>query len=320
MVREGRLELPLCRQSWILSPVRLPIPPLSHTRLTLYLISINSSIRNITDNVNANSCQEKRMIVLKVCSPRFQNIRIPIFGIFIVWLLGAPSMPTIAGEPLFDAYKRIIVLDPGHGGLEIGARGTGGTEEKTVVLALARLISAELRRDYKVKLTRTDDYHVDLANRTALANHLKAAVFVSLHTGGSLVYSTAGSKVYYHQIVLEYVPDRDQDLDLKGSNNQDATPWDGVQTMYLESSRILARIVSSRLNNLHHLKNISLQGAPLVVLQGAQMPAILVEIGYLTNPSEESNLRNNRYLKDIAIEISRGIEDFLSQTEKMNNQ
>ncbi len=257
---------------------------------------------------------------MKVCSPRFQNIRIPIFGIFIVWLLGAPSMPTIAGEPLFDAYKRIIVLDPGHGGLEIGARGTGGTEEKTVVLALARLISAELRRDYKVKLTRTDDYHVDLANRTALANHLKAAVFVSLHTGGSLVYSTAGSKVYYHQIVLEYVPDRGQDPDLKGSNNQDATPWDSVQTMYLESSRILARIVSSRLNNLHHLKNISLQGAPLVVLQGAQMPAILVEIGYLTNPSEESNLRNNRYLKDIAIEISRGIEDFLSQTEKMNNQ
>ena len=243
-----------------------------------------------------------------------------IIGILMVWLLGAPSMPTMAGEQLFDAYKRIIVLDPGHGGLEIGARGAGGTEEKTVALALARLISAELQRDYKVKLTRSDDYHVDLANRAALANHLKAAVFISLHTGGSSVYSTAGPKIYYHQIATEPVSERSQSMDMQVDNKNDATLWESVQTRHLENSRVLARMVSSYLSNLNYFKDVAVQGAPLAVLQGAQMPAIMIEIGYLTNPTEESNLSNDRYLKDIAKEISLGIENFLSRMDKMNNQ
>jgi N-acetylmuramoyl-L-alanine amidase len=260
------------------------------------------------------------MTVLNICSPMFQNVRVPIFGILMVWLLGAPSIPTLAAEPLFDAYKQIIVLDPGHGGHEIGARGAGGAEEKTVALALARLISAELRQDYKVKLTRSDDYHVDLANRTALANHLKAAVLISLHTGGSFAYSTAGPRIYYHQMVTESVSDRRQSVDLQSNNHLAATPWDRVQTKYLESSRVLARTVSSHLSNLNHFKNIPVQGAPMAVLQGAQMPAILIEIGYLTNPTEESNLRNDRYLKDIATKISLGIETFLSRLDKMSNQ
>jgi N-acetylmuramoyl-L-alanine amidase len=260
------------------------------------------------------------MIVLNICSPTFRNVKVPIFGILMVWLLGAPSMPSLAGDPLFDAYKRIIVLDPGHGGLEIGARGAGGTEEKTVALALAGLISAELRRDYKVKLTRSDDYYVDLANRTALANHLKAAVLISLHTGGSLVYSTAGPRIYYHQRVPGTVSDRRQSTDLQSSHNHYATPWDSVQTKYLESSRVLARTVGSRLSNLNYIEDIPVQAAPLAVLQGAQMPAILIEIGYLTHPTEESNLSNDRYLKDIAKEISLGIENFLSRLDKMSSQ
>jgi N-acetylmuramoyl-L-alanine amidase len=65
------------------------------------------------------------------------------------------------------------------------------------------------------------------------------------------------------------------------------------------------------------MKNIRIQGAPLTVLQGAQMPAILIEVGYLTNPADEKNLRNNRFLTDVAAQISRGIEDFLSRTDRM---
>ena len=241
-------------------------------------------------------------------------------GILLVCLSGTAAIPAVDGPPLFDAYRRIIVLDPGHGGHEIGARGADGTEEKAVALALAKLIAAELQRDYKVKLTRTDDYQVDLANRTALANHLKADVFVSLHTGGSFVYSTAGPKIYYHQIASEPFLSRGQNPALQGGDNHVQTPWDRVQTKYLESSRVLARMVSSRLGNLNYFKDIPLQGAPLVVLQAANMPAILIEIGYLTNPAEENILRNDRVLKDMAAEIGRGIEDFLSQKDKINGQ
>ena len=320
MVREGRLELPLCRQSWILSPVRLPIPPLSHTHLTLYPISLDTSIRNNTDNVNANSCQEKRMSAVNTCPQNFHPGTVRILGILILCFLGTGAIPAVAKQPLFDAYKRIIVLDPGHGGRESGARGADGTAEKSVALKLAELIAAELQRDYKVTLTRTDDYHVGLDQRTALANHLKADVFVSLHTGGSFVYSTAGALIYYYQNASKPSSSRGANSALPDEGENMPIPWSRVQSSYTEKSRILAHIISSRFNTLNSIKNIRVQGAPLAVLQGAHMPAILIEAGYLTNPAEEKNLQNNRFLTDVAAQISRGIEDFLSRTNQMNSQ
>ena len=140
---------------------------------------------------------------MKTGLQNFQRGLAPFLGIFIFTAVCAGAFPSMAKEPLFEAYKRVIVLDPGHGGRECGARGPDGTLEKTVTLALARLIAAELERDFKVTLTRTDDYHVDLNDRTALANHLKADVFISFHTGGSFVYSTTGTIIYYYQNVAE---------------------------------------------------------------------------------------------------------------------
>lgn len=260
------------------------------------------------------------MIALNICSHNFQHRVVPILGILILWTLSAGAIPAVAKQPLFDAYRRIIVLDPGHGGRESGALGADGTTEKAVALTLAQLIAAELQRDYKVTLTRTDDYHVDLDNRTALANHLKADVFVSLHTGGSFVYSTAGPVIYYYQDASKPSSSPRESPALQDENNNTSIPWDRVQSSYLEKSRILAGAISARLSTMNSIKNIRIQGAPLTVLQGAQMPATLIEVGYLTNPAEEKNLRNNRFLMDVAAEISRGIEDFLSRTDQRNNQ
>ena len=136
---------------------------------------------------------------MNTCSQNFKCRLVPLLGILILGSLSTGAIPAAAKRPLFDAYKRIIVLDPGHGGRESGARGADGTTEKAVALELAQLIAAELQHDYKVTLTRTDDYHVDLDNRTALANHLKADVFVSLHAAGRFVYSTAGPTIFYYQ-------------------------------------------------------------------------------------------------------------------------
>jgi N-acetylmuramoyl-L-alanine amidase len=229
-------------------------------------------------------------------------------------------MPADAKQPLFDTYRRMIVLDPGHGGREIGARGADGTLEKAVAMELAQLIAAELQRDYKVTLTRTDDYYVDLDNRTALANHLKADLFVSLHTGGSFVYGTAGPIVYYYQIASKSSSTRWENPALQGENDNMPIPWDRLQDRYREKSRILAGMIRSRLSTMDSIKNSRVQGAPLAVLQGANMPAILIEVGYLTNPAEEKNFRSNRFLMNVAAEISKGIEDFLSQTDQMNDQ
>lgn len=256
---------------------------------------------------------------MNTCPRNFQRCRGPIFGILLVWFLGSDAIPADAKQPLFDAYRRMIVLDPGHGGREIGARGAEGTLEKVVAMELAQLIAAQLQRDYKVRLTRTDDYHVDLDNRTALANHLNADLFVSLHTGGSFVYGTAGPIVYYYQTASRFSSTRENPT-LGGDNKRMPIPWNRLQDKYREKSRILAGIIRSRLSTLNSIENPRVQGAPLAVLQGARMPAILIEVGYLTNPAEEKNLRNNRFLMNIAAEISKGIEDFLSNTDQTNTQ
>ena len=252
---------------------------------------------------------------LNTCPQNFQLGPVRILGVLILCFLSSGALPAVAKQPLFDAYRRIIVLDPGHGGGESGARGADSTTEKAVALELAQLIAAELQRDYKVTLTRTDDYNVDLDNRTALANHLKADVFVSLHTGGSFVYKTAGTIIYYYQNVAESSAITEESRGAQGNDTNHPIEWHRVQNSYRESSRSLARMISSRLNTLKSIKNIRVQGAPLVVLQGAHMPAILIEAGYLTNPAEEKNLRNKRFLRNVAAEISKGIEDFLSRTD-----
>jgi N-acetylmuramoyl-L-alanine amidase len=253
---------------------------------------------------------------LDICSRNLQRSGVPIFGLVILWSLIVGAIPAGAKQTLFDAYRRIIVLDPGHGGREIGARGADGTVEKAVVMELAQLIAAELQGDYKVTLTRTDDYQVDLDNRTALANHLKADVFVSLHTGGSFVYGAAGPTVYYYQKASSSSSTRGESPALPGENNNRPIPWEHLQDRYREKSRILARLIRSRLSEMNSILNSRVQGAPLAVLKGAHMPAILIEVGYLTNPAEEKNLRNKRFLMDVAAEISKGIEDFLSGTDQ----
>lgn len=263
---------------------------------------------------------KKKGECLNICSRNFLPRGVPILVILILWSLIFGAIPAEAKQPLFDAYRRIIVLDPGHGGREIGAQGADGTVEKAVALELAQLIAAELQGDYKVTLTRTDDYHVDLDARTALANHLKANVFVSLHTGGSFVYGTAGPIVYYYQNASKSSSTWGEGPALQSGNNIRPIPWNRLQDRYRERSRILAGMIHSRLSTMNSIKNSRVQGAPLAVLQGAHMPAILIEAGYLTNPAEEKKLRNHRFLMNVAAEISKGIEDFLSQTDQMNDQ
>ena len=163
---------------------------------------------------------------MNICSRKFQRCRVPILGILIIWSLNSGAIPAEAKQPLFEAYRRVIVLDPGHGGREIGARGADGTVEKAVAMKLAQFISAELQRDYKVALTRTDDYSVDLNNRTALANHLKADMFVSLHTGGSFVYGTAGPILYYYQHASKSSLTRGENPAFQGENTNRPIPWD----------------------------------------------------------------------------------------------
>lgn len=238
-----------------------------------------------------------------------------ILTILAIYFLLTPETEALTQQPLFEGLKKVIVLDPGHGGDDPGAAGPDGTTEKAVALKTAQMIATELGREYKVVLTRTDDYRVDIENRPAVANHQKADLFISLHTGGSFVHSTAGVTIFFYQNESDPYLTRQESILPPGRDPQAPIPWDRVQDQYLEDSRILAKIIKAQIDKLNSIKQCSLEGAPLVVLKSANMPAILIELGYLTNPAEEKNLRNADYLRKIAREISIGIEEFFAQKQ-----
>ena len=233
-----------------------------------------------------------------------------ILVVIASFFLTGIATKTVAKQQLFEAYKRVIAIDPGHGGDESGANGPDGTTEKAVTLNLAQILASELQREYKVVLTRTDDSQVDLDTRTALANHHKADLFISIHTGGSFVHSTTGILIYHYQ---DFSEDLSQQGEINSSQGHDKnTPilWNRAQSRYLEKSRILAGLINTRLNGLGEINNSRLQGAPLLLLHGANMPAILIEIGYLTNPAEEKALKNRKVLDKLSTAISQGIDEY----------
>ncbi len=241
------------------------------------------------------------------------NRKLISFVVLAGLILVAVPAKAAGKQKLFEAYKQVIVLDPGHGGGDPGARGPNGTLEKTVALALARILATELESQYHVVLTRSDDYQVDIDTRTAQANHLKAALFISLHTGGSFVHRTTGATVFFYQ-AFPNESASGPPSPAPGSRKAGAPRlWEDLQKRHVETSRILAGLINNRLNRLENIAPSKVQGAPLAVLQGADMPAVLIEPGYLTNPAEEEKLRDRHYLMALATAIRRGIEDFLAR-------
>ena len=251
---------------------------------------------------------------MNVLKPVFQINQHACLALVVSLVFFGNAAQASARQPLFDAFKSIIVIDPGHGGQDFGAKGPDGTLEKTVTLELARLIASELEPEFKVVLTRTDDYGVDLDNRTSMANHLKADIFISIHTGGSFVHSTTGTSIYYYQDFSQPDSGHNQPSSPADRTRNEPIFWKNVQISHLSKSRALARTIDEHLKGIPAIQS-RIEGSPLVVLQGAAMPAILIEVGYLTNPAEEKNLRDHRFLMDFAKQIRMGIEDFFSQTK-----
>ena len=213
----------------------------------------------------------------------------------------------------FSKDKKIVVLDPGHGGYDNGARGPEGIMEKTVTLSLAQRIEAELEDVYKVVLTRTDDYGMKIFERTAVANHLKADLFISLHTGGSFLHKTSGISIFYFDEIS--IADQEKRPALSKSDKNIPAPiaWHTIQIKHKKWSRALAETIREHLEDQTGSLKRPVQTAPLMVLEGADMPAVLIEIGYLTNPAEEKKLIDPDYLSELAKDIRNGIIDFFNK-------
>ena len=220
------------------------------------------------------------------------------------------AQPATAKNGTADHKKRTIVLDPGHGGHDQGAKGPEGTLEKNVTLNLAMLIAKELETTYQVILTRTDDYWIDFYDRTAIANHADADLFISLHTGGSFLHQTTGTFVYFYKKPAGQVLSFDDDQIRPSDDSNVQAHWTYIQSRHETASRLLAKLMQQHLNQQTQWEKSEIKGASLTVLEGADMPAVLIEIGYLTNPTEEKSLNDINVLTHIAKGIRGGVDEF----------
>jgi N-acetylmuramoyl-L-alanine amidase len=204
-----------------------------------------------------------------------------------------PDLPPSFGQPVFAI--RTVAIDPGHGGDDEGARGAGGVKEKDLTLAVARRAKGmiEARLGIRVLLTRDDDRSVPIDERTAVANNNKADLFISLHANASMRPATAGAAIFCAafdndaaQASTAGGADRVPTFG-GGSRDIELVLWDLAQTRHLDQSTAFADLLEQQLHDRVPLVAHPVDRLPLRVLESANMPAVLIEMGYLTNADQE---------------------------------
>lgn len=225
------------------------------------------------------------------------------------------------------AARRVktIVIDPGHGGLETGAKGPGGTLEKDITLAISFKLKEiiERRLALRVVLTRDQDVDISLENRAAVANNNRADLFISIHANGAFRPKAHGSETYFLSLRasdeearrLAYLENNSPEFEKKiEEESQDQIMmilWDMAQAAFLKQSSELAEIIQTELNKLLGTANRGVKQAPFKVLTGVACPAVLVEVAFISNPEEEAKLRDEDFQWSVAQAIYQGLLNYL---------
>ncbi len=218
--------------------------------------------------------------------------------------VAAPAPPDVPAPDLsalapVGAGVRTVALDPGHGGEDEGVKGASGTKEKDFVLVVARRIKTAIegRLGIRVVLTRDDDRNVSMDSRAAIANNNKADLLISLHANASFRRTATGASILYASADRE----SGQRADASGVSERlptlggglrdlDLVSWDRAQIRHLARSGELAKILEEQMHDRIPLAAHPIDRAPLDVLQAANMPAVLIELGYLTNEQQETQM------------------------------
>jgi len=233
---------------------------------------------------------------------------------------GALPSIVVPTRPVDTPGIHTIVIDPGHGGKEVGAIGPGGLMEKEATMTLCRRLADNLETKLKTRviLTRTDDSVVPLDQRTAIANQYKADLFLSVHMNAAGVKGAHGSETYFLSL------EASDELAKKAAEVENAAArpvtaentdlklilWDLAQQEYLNESSRFAQAVQEEMNRATGVQNRGVKQAPFKVLVGATMPAALVEVGFITNPDEESKLNSEAFQKLVVDALTTAIERY----------
>jgi len=222
-----------------------------------------------------------------------------------------------------------VVIDPGHGGLETGAKGKFGNLEKDITLAVSLKLKTLIERNMglAVFLTRDRDVDVSNENRASIANNHKAGLFISIHANGAVQRKAAGSETFFLSVNatdeetrrLAYLENNSSELQTRIDPSSDddlmMILWDMAQTAYIKQSSRLAELVQAELDAMLGTRNRGIKQAPFKVLTGVACPAILVEAAFISNPDEEQKLASDAFQSRVAEAIYRGLVRFIRGTE-----
>jgi len=298
--------------------------------------------------------------------PAVKSLAVVLIAIALVALapLAALAPQAVAAEsdvaqsadaqsaPAEPGVIRTIVLDPGHGGEEVGAVGKSGVLEKDLAIDIARRLQDRLTRNLNLNviLTREDDRVVPLRERTAIANHAKADLFLSIHLNSSRRASAHGTETYFLALTAsdeeamslarsenltepEPVPGPvpgPVDPNAPANPNSAAPPasgpsgaaeldlvlWEMAQSEHIVRSSRLAEVIQDEMNRLLGVGSRGIKQAPFTVLMGATMPSVLVEVAFLSNENEEKELTNPEFRDKVAQAIEYAIARFKSESER----
>jgi len=222
----------------------------------------------------------------------------------------------------------VIVIDPGHGGEDLGAVGQGGLLEKDVVLDVALELEKLLQEELgaTVRLTRRTDVFVPLMERTAFANDFEAKIFISLHANASEKGNLSGFETYYLDNTGNKASKRLAERENRSLEFEESMEdlhfilSDLIQTSKLEQSVTLANFVQKSTvaflqRNWKNIKDLGVKRAPFYVLVGAHMPCILVEMFFIDSPQDGPRLADSAFRKEIARGLFEGIEKYLDNIE-----
>src|SRR5688572_1871107 len=244
---------------------------------------------------------------------------------------GAPPVPGTT-QPLITPKSqelpgiRTIVLDPGHGGKEVGAVGTNGLMEKDLTLTICRRLADSLaaKTGARVVLTRDDDTLVSLDQRTAIANQYKADLFLSVHLNAAVVKDAKGSETYFLSLeASDELAKRAAETENASADAAAPSPasdlklilWDLAQQAYLDESSLFAQAIQEEMNAATGVGNRGVKQAPFKVLVGATMPAALVEVGFITNAEEEAKLQSAEFQTLMVEAITRAVRRYKTDYE-----
>ncbi|GJL57947.1 MAG: N-acetylmuramoyl-L-alanine amidase [Nitrospirales bacterium] len=234
-----------------------------------------------------------------------------------------PASPVISPPPPVIKKDLVIVIDPGHGGKDPGALGRKGTREKDVVLRVANHLRDLLAKQgsTKVFMTRETDVFIELEDRATFANTHKADLFVSIHINSHPQTSVKGLEFYHFGEASDpralAVAARENGTPLE----KNAAPWqfilaDKLTDKKIDDSRELAWTTKNSLvkflDAFYKIKDHGIKTAPFFVLRMTTMPAILAEIAFISNPTEEKLLQSSTYQKRVAKGIFKGLQSYIT--------